>query len=453
MGFADYIPVILNNIWLYGVLVVGVITLVIFVHELGHYWVARLFGVRAELFSIGFGKEVAGRTDRRGTRWSLRIFPLGGYVRMFGAEDSDALAGLPEAELRSAYCRKPPLVRTAIACAGPLFNFIFAFALLTSPYMILGRPAPDPVVTALEIGGPGHRAGLQLGDRFLSFDGHSIQTFEQAREYLRDRIGVPVKVEVERAGETAVYTITPTLLPGKNSYGHKTERGSLMVIFPNYGLEIREIHRVAGQDTAGKPDLVRKILTEHDGKDVVITFGRDRPSDYLIRVRTDLNPGWKNPEARDFNTLTLGVRPYQAIKRASPALAAEEARLKMLDGINGVLGSLYQIVTGAKKATELGGVIRISTLTAQTAEKPLVIFLTFIALLSVNIGLVNLMPVPLLDGGHILFTLAEAVRGRPVSRATQIYLYGFGLIFLMLTIFTVNMNDLITLLAQGNISP
>ena len=449
MGFTDYLPAILNNLWLYGILFFLVVTFVIFIHEMGHYLAARISGVRPELFSLGFGRELYGKTDNNGTRWSLRLYPFGGYVRMFGEMEGPELSALPDAEQKRAYCRKSPLVRALIAAAGPFANFVFGVVLLACVYSIIGRPAPEPYISALEVDGPAHMAGLRIGDRFHAFDGVELETIEQAKGLLKDKIGIPVRVDVDRNGEMLSVTVTPKSLEEKNSYGYPTYRGTLSAIFPNYGLEVREIHSVAGVDTKGNPDLARQLLLANDSKDVVIHFGRNRPAAYLVHMRGELNQALKDPAHKDYNSLTLGKRPMESIRQASLPQAVREAGELVWKSINQTLGVLYQIVFGTKKTSELGGVIKISSMTAGMAQQGSIIFFTFIALLSVNIGLVNLMPVPMLDGGHIMFCCAEAVKGSPVSLTTRAYTYGFGLIFLMLTIFVINMNDLLALLKTG----
>ena len=153
----EYLPMVFGNIWLYGVLFLAVLTLVIFVHEMGHYLMARYLGVRAELFSIGFGREIWGRTDRRGTRWSFRLFPLGGYVRLFGETSTPELLKVSEENLKHAFFNKPLRHRALIVAAGPAMNFIFSLLFLSLLYMSIGRPSPQPFVMALEEGTPAHR--------------------------------------------------------------------------------------------------------------------------------------------------------------------------------------------------------------------------------------------------------------------------------------------------------
>ena len=449
MGFLDYLPAILNNLWLYVILFLIVVTFVIFVHEMGHYLAARIAGVRPELFSIGFGRELVGRTDCKGTRWSLRLYPFGGYVRMFGEQEGPEIEALTADEQRKAYCRKSPLVRALIAAAGPFANFLFGLTLLACVYMGIGRPAPEPYIAALEVDGPAYAAGLKIGDRFYAFDDVKLETIDQAKALLHDKIGIPVKVDVIRDGKMLTVTAKPKRLEERDSYDRPTERGTLAAIYPNYGLDIREMHSVAGQDTKDNPDRARKILLKNDGKDVVINFGRKRPADYLIHVRGELNAALKDPTHKDYNSLTLGKRPMESIKRASVVQAFRESADLDVRTVNQTLGVIYQIVLGTKKTNELGGVIKISSMTADMAKQGTIIFFTFVALLSVNIGLVNLLPVPMLDGGHIMFCVAEAIKGEPVSVIARAYTYGFGLIFLLLTIFIINLNDLLALLKVG----
>jgi regulator of sigma E protease len=442
----DYLPMLLGDIGLYGGLFLAVMMLVIFVHEMGHYLMARYMEVRPELFSIGFGRELWGRTDRHGTRWSLRLVPFGGYVRLYGETSSPELLAAPEDDLKHAFFNKPLRHRALIVAAGPAMNFVFSLLFLSLVYMGLGRPSPQPFTAAVEVGSPAYQSGIQIGDLIRSIDGVEVTRVEDAKNLVADKIGQQVTVIVDRQGKKMSFTVAPKKLEEKNSYGYPTSRGYLGMLWPNYGLDIREIHRVDGVDTENNPDLARHLLLLNKHKDIVINFGRKKPADYLVRIRPELNQALKDPNHKDFNTLTLGRRPMEDMRRLPPGRAFAESAELIWDGINGTLGTFYQIIAGTKKTTELGGVIKISKTTGEMFESSLYAFLSFVALLSVSIGLVNLLPIPMLDGGHLLFYLLEAVKGGPVSLATRGYIYGFGLIFLLLTIFVINVNDLLQVL-------
>jgi regulator of sigma E protease len=442
----ETISLFLSNIWLYGILFIAIVTFVIFIHEMGHYLAARAVGVRPELFSIGFGREVIGRTDSYGTRWSLRLYPFGGYVRMFGdAPYPEVLSKSPE-ELEYAYFNKSVGKRALIAAAGPVMNFLFCIALLSVVYMTIGRPAPALTIMALGTDGGAYKAGLQIGDEVLAIDDIPMVSFEPLKAYVATKTNQVMKVDVKRGDQILRFDVTPTSLTEKNAYGLETRRGSMKALFPNYGLDIREIHTVDAIDTKGNPDLVRELILKNIGREIVINFGRDEQNNFLFHVHGTLNEALRDSDHKDYNVLTLGKRSNETMKRAGPIHAVREAMVLSRDAINSTLGSIFQVIVGTKGVSEMGGVIKISTMTGEMAGKGLYTFLKFVALLSFTIGLINLLPIPMLDGGHLMFQAIEAIKGSPVSLTTKGYIYGFGLIFLLMAILVINLNDLLTVL-------
>lgn len=442
----ETLSLFLSNIWLYGIVFIAVVTFVIFIHEMGHYLAARAVGVRPELFSIGFGRELVGRTDKNGTRWSLRLYPFGGYVRMFGDVPYTELLQKSPDELQQAYFNKSVGKRAFITAAGPAMNFLFCIALLAGMYMTVGRPAPGLFIMALGTEGGAYKAGLKIGDEVVAIDDIPMHAFEPLKLYVGGKTDQLMKVDIKRNGQVMRFDVTPTVLKEKNSYGFETTRGSMRAIFPNYGLDIREVHVVEGIDTSGNPDLARELILKNVGKDIVIKFGRDEQNDFMFHVHGNLNQSLKDPHDPDFNTLTLGKRSHESMKQAGPLHAVREAAVLSWDAVNATLGSIFQVIVGTKGVNEMGGVIKISTMTGEMAGKGTYTFLKFVALLSISIGLINLLPIPMLDGGHLMFQGIEAVKGSPVSLTTKGYIYGFGLIFLIMAIFIINLNDLLRLL-------
>lgn len=445
MGFIEYLPAFLNNIWLYGILFLVVITFVIFIHEMGHYLAARLVGVRPEIFSLGFGKELIGRTDQFGTRWSLRMYPFGGYVRMFGEAPHPEILAEPPEELKYAFYNKSVAKRAFITVSGPLMNFIFCIALLACVYMTIGRPSPPLIIVALGVHSPAVIAGMRMGDEVIAIDGIDFNAFDPLKAYVADKAGRVMRVKVRRGNDTLYFEVTPADLKEKNFYGFDTKRGSMYAIFPNYGLKIDQVHEVAGVNTRGDIDLARKVILQNSEKDIVIRFGKEIEENYLIHVSEKLNSGLKDKNSKDYDVLVLGKRSSESMKSTGLLQATREAVKLSLDGVNSTLGTIFQIIVGTKKPTEMGGVIKISTMTGEMVGQGLYTFLKFVALLSLSIGLINLLPIPMLDGGHLMFQLMEAIKGGPVSLTTKGYVYGVGLIFLFLTIFLINVNDLVSL--------
>ncbi len=438
------LPEFLNNIWLYGIVAFAVITAVIFIHELGHYGMARLLGIPAEIFSIGFGRELIGRTDRHGTRWSLRIFPIGGYVRFFGETITKNLEALPPEEHFRVYARKPVWKRALVAASGPGINLLFSLLLLAGVYAFLGRPTPPPIVAGVEVDSPAEAMDIQIGDRIVSIGGTQVTGIDQARDLVRHRAGDTLQVEVERKGSVLTLTGVPKNLTEENEYGIDTQRGYFGWMWPSYGLAIKEMREVGGQNTTDNPDKARQILLAHAGREVVICFGKDRT--YMrVLVRPELNQALKDPAHKDFGTFTPGRRPMEDMKTLPLMDAIRYAGELTMRGVHTTFGTVFKIFAGNEKITEMGGVIKISSTTGQMVEKGIFSFLSFVALLSVSIAAINLLPLPLLDGGHLLFLALEAVKGKPVSLRTKGYIYGFGLIFLLSVLFVISVNDMISL--------
>jgi regulator of sigma E protease len=351
----------------------AVLTALVFVHELGHYLVARYFGVRVEVFSIGFGPELFGFNDRHQTRWKVCYVPLGGYVKMFGesesADDVDASALSPE-ERRVSFHFKPVTQRAWIVAAGPLSNFIFAILIMIGLFASVGVPAPLASVGAVIEGSAASRAGFQAGDTIISIDGEPIVWFEQVRQIVTEHPEQALDFEIVRADQ-----------------------------------QIR----------------------------IIATPDRVQSSDPAAGVRP---------------TGMLGIKPdpakvgYEQVGIVS-AIGAAIDRYTALTGQ--ILGSLWQIVTGSRSTDELGGPLRIAQISGQMAQDGFVSLIFFMAALSINLGLVNLLPVPMLDGGHLAFYLAEAVRGRPLDKRIQEYGFRIGLLFVLFLIILATWNDLVQL--------
>jgi site-2 protease. Metallo peptidase. MEROPS family M50B len=350
-----------------------VLSVLVFVHELGHYLVARWCGVRVETFSIGFGREIVGWTDRAGTRWKFSLVPLGGYVKMFGemdfseAEDPPVLS--PE-EKAVSFHYKPLKRKAAIVAAGPAANFLFAIVALMGLFLVAGEPAPLAVVGSVQEDSAAAAAGFQPGDEIVAIDGKPVAWFDDIRTIVSDRAETALKFEIVRDGETITLTATP--------------RSQLM------------------------------SLADGNSR----TIG-------IVGIRPDLKRiGYQH----------LG--PLQAVGAAFDRTFALSTQ---------IVSALGQIISGSRSASELGGPIRIAQLSGQMAEDGLINLIFFMAALSVNLGLINLLPVPMLDGGHLLFYGFEAVRGKPVSPRVLEYCFRIGLAFVLMLMVFATWNDIVNL--------
>jgi len=342
-----------------------VLTALVFVHELGHYLVARWNGVKVEIFSIGFGPEIFGWWDRAGTRWKFSAIPLGGYVKMFG--DSDA-ASTPSAGLRTmtleeqrvSFHHKRLGQRAAIVAAGPVANFVFAILLFAILYVTVGQPFTPPDVGAVSPGSAAEKAGIQTGDYILSIDGTAITRFEQVQQIVQLNQGTPIDMVVRRNGAEVPLTLTPQVVEEKDIFGSMHRRGRI------------------GVRGGSAPEYVKR----------------------------------------------------------DPATALWHAAGETWNISFGTLKAMGEMIIGARGTDELGGPIRIAQMSGEVASLGIVALIGFMAVLSVNLGLINLSPIPVLDGGHLLFYAAEAVRGRPLGQRAQEYGFRIGLaLVLMLMVF------------------
>ncbi len=351
------------------------LSVIVFIHEFGHYFIARLCGVRIVAFSIGFGKELFGWNDKHGTRWKVALLPLGGYVKMYGDAsaasnaDDDALERMSEEEKRVTFHFKPLWKKAAIVAAGPGANFLLTICILTFFIMSGGLPSTEPVIGEVMPGTPAQAAGLQKGDRIIQVGDHSVRRFNDIPFYLSTNLGTPVDIRLEREGKEMDVSITPTEIEEDDALGNKYKR-------PMIGIKSTEIH----YEDVGLPHAV-----------------------------------------------------WEATRRTYTMCAI-------------TIEAIGQMVTGQRGLSELKGPVGIAKLSGQAANKGFDTVLWLIAMLSANLGLVNLFPVPMLDGGHLAYYAAEAARGRPLAQRVQEYGYKAGLaLIITLMVFTLY-NDIKSML-------
>ena len=358
------------------------LTVVVFVHEFGHFLVARRNGVRCQAFSIGFGPELFGYTDKLGTRWKFSLIPLGGYVKMFGeAETMQAVEGGKEGEEKAVPRELTPeekLVsfkfktvgqRAAIAVAGPAVNFLFAIAVFWVTFMSVGRPITEPVIGKVVESSAAADAGLMPEDRVLSIDGAPIERFEDIRSVAQLSTGAPMSVVIKRGAEELTLSVTPRQSTDKDAFGN-----------------------------------VQKV--------------------YLLGIQNSGETRYKE----------LGV-----------VGALGESVSQTYDIVRGTTIAMAQIVAGTRGTEDLGGPIRIAKYSGQAAKTGPAGFIIFMAILSLNLGFINLFPVPLLDGGHLLFYAIEAARGRPLSERAQEWGLRVGLALVLALMLFVSWNDIVHL--------
>lgn len=355
-----------------------VLTIVVFFHELGHFLVARLCGIKVLVFSIGFGPEIVGFNDRYGTRWKISAVPLGGYVKFFGDEnaasvpDHEAAAGMSEAEKEVSFIHKPVGPRAAVVVAGPAANFILAIAIFAGVFMTVGKQTTSARVDTVQPASAAQAAGFMPGDLVVAIDGTKIDNFSDMQRIVSVSAGETLNVEVERGGVHVTLKATPQLREIKDNFGNK--------------------HRLG-----------------------------------VLGISRSMAPG-------DIKTQKMG--PLQAV--------AEGARETWFV-VDRTLSYIGGVFTGREAADQLGGPIRIAQVSGEVASVGFVALIHLTAVLSISIGLLNLFPIPLLDGGHLLFYAIEAIRGRPLSERAQEVGFRIGLAIVVMLMIFATFNDILRL--------
>jgi len=328
------------------------LTVIVFVHEMGHYLVARWNGVAVQTFSLGFGPEVAGFNDRRGTRWRLSAIPLGGYVRFVGdmnaasMPDPAAVAEFPPDMQSQLFVNKNVWRRIAVVAAGPLANVLFTFVVLYGLIVSYGQYIIPPVISSVTPGSVAASAGLLAGDKVVSVDGFSVRGFEDFQRLVSTAPDRPVAIVVERDGSDVRIGLVPQAVSETDRFGN--------------------VHRV------GRIGVTRDV----SNSDVTLY----RPN------------------------------PWEAV-----GLTVDEIHF-IVDRTVAFIGDFF---VGRGDVEQLGGPVKVAQVSGQVATLGIVALINLAALLSLNIGVFNLLPVPVLDGGHLLYYFIEAVRRRPLSQRAQ----------------------------------
>jgi len=454
----DIIQLVASNVWLYGGTFIAVLSILVFVHEWGHYIVARMCGVRVEMFSIGFGPELFGRNDKNGTRWKVSLIPLGGYVKMFGdtdpasagttdeVKDGEKSRPMTSAEREEAFFSKSVWKRAAIVFAGPAINFIFAILLFTGLFAFHGKAVTPPMASGVIVGGAAEKAGFEPHDKILTIQGQNIESFEDVRRIVMVALDTPLKMEVLRGDQEVELTATPEKLEMTDRFGFSHSRGMLGIIAPSQGLAIKNIVSVNGRDIEGE-DAVRSALVRNLGKETVIGLkrGKETTDELVIYPGKDLNAALLDKDSPDFGVLVVANSIDQEVIQYGLVRGFTSAVKETWDMTASTLNAIGQIFTGTRSATELGGIIRIGAIAGDMAQAGFIALITFTALISINLGLINLFPIPMLDGGHLVFYAVEAIKGKPVPERVQEYAFRVGFAILIGLMLFTNINDIVQL--------
>ena len=351
------------------------LTILVFFHELGHFWVARLAKVRVEVFSVGFGAELFGWNDKAGTRWKIGVIPLGGYVKMFGQSDlpgdeDEDQPPLTDKEKAVSFQHKTLAQRTAIVAAGPIANFLLSVVLIACLMATFGAARPYAGVGEIMPGSAAAEAGFEAGDRIVSIDGEAVEWFSDLVRIVSVQPEMLLKIKVRRGDDEFVLTATPKRHQQLGAEGKTVEIGLLGVRY-----DPQQMH-----------------------------YERQNP---LMAV-------W------------LGIQQTASLTEKT-------------------LSFLGQVISGRQGTEGIGGPLRIVQYAGITFQSGIENFILFLAVLSINLGLINLFPIPILDGGHLLFFAVEAIRGRPLGPQAQEYGFRFGLILVLILMVFVTWNDLVQL--------
>lgn len=428
--------------WPAAIAIAVIFSALVFVHEWGHYAVARACGVRIEVFSIGFGWEVFGWNDNHGTRWKICIVPLGGYVKMFGDEDA-ASAGkrkdLTPQEEKDAFHNKPLWKKAAVVFAGPAINYIFAIVLLAGLYVISGKPSIPPNAAAVIVNSAAHKVGIKPHDKIISIDGNEIENFGDIQRTMLLSRGEEKTIEVLRDGTTLNFTVAPKVEKSEDELGFSNSRALLGIMGGDTAFKIDSITSVDGVEFNSKEDA-RAFLCNSLGNTVQVALG-GQANNFIINALKKNNPDCMNANA----IIVAGLDNTKPVKLGLPKAIGAAAK-RTMEVNKTVLISFKQIFTGTRSATELGGIIRIGTVIAQMTDQGLPALIAITAFLSITLGLINLFPIPMLDGGHLLFYAIEAIIRRPVPEKVQDFAFQAGFIFIIGVMIFTNLNDIVQLL-------
>ncbi len=352
------------------------IMIVVFIHEYGHYYFAKRYGVGVTDFSIGFGREIFGWNDKSGTRWKVCWIPLGGYVKFFGdrnvfsqTEQQEIINKYSEDDRQKLFILKPLYQRSLIVAAGPLANFFLAILIFTMINMFVGKDMTPAIIDEVQKDSPAFVAGMKKNDKIIYIDKKKVESILEVSTFINISTSETIEFVVIRNDQEISLLVKPNLVDGKDSLGNSVKK------------------RMIG-----------------------------------IRLSPFNNEYQKQP---------LG--PSKAIY-----YSVKEVWFVTTTSLN----YLGKMITGSADSSQLGGPIRIAKVTGQVAEYGIIPFLSIMAYISISLGLINLFPIPMLDGGHLMFYLFEKILGRPLSQRTQEGFFRIGLFLLISLMFFVTFNDL-----------
>ena len=352
------------------------IMIVVFIHEYGHYYIAKRYGVGVTDFSIGFGREIFGWNDKSGTRWKVCWIPLGGYVKFFGdrnvfsqTEQQEIINKYSEDDRQKLFILKPLYQRSLIVAAGPLANFFLAILIFTMINMFVGKDMTPALVDEVQKDSPAFVAGMKKNDKIIYIDKKKVESILEVSTFINISTSETIEFVVLRNDQEISLLVKPNLVDGKDSLGNSVKKRMI-------GIKLSSFNNEYTKQRLGPTKAIYYSVKEV----------------------------W-------FVTTTS-------------------------------LNYLGKMITGSADSSQLGGPIRIAKITGQVAEYGIIPFLSIMAYISISLGLINLFPIPMLDGGHLMFYLIEKILGRPLSQKIQEGFFRIGLFLLLSLMFFVTFNDL-----------
>ena len=355
---------------------VTLILVVVFIHEYGHYYFAKKYGVGVTDFSIGFGKEIFGWNDKSGTRWKICWIPLGGYVKFFGdrnvfsqADQEKIINKYSSEDQKKLFVLKPLYQRAIIVAAGPFANFLLAIVIFLSIYMFIGKDFTPAMINEVQNESPAQVAGLKKNDIILEIDGNKVKSILDVSKLIMMSTSEFIDFKVSRFDNELILKVKPNVVDGEDNMGNKVKKRMVGIKLSPFNNEIKHVK-------LGPAKALYHSLNEV----------------YFVSISS--------------------------------------------------LKYLGSIIVGSGDSSQLGGPIRIAKITGQVAEFGFIPFLSIMAYISISLGLINLFPIPLLDGGHLMFYSFEKILGRPLSQKTQEGFFRIGMFFLLFLMFFATFNDL-----------
>ena len=355
---------------------IALILVVVFIHEYGHYYFAKKYGVGVTDFSIGFGKEIFGWNDKSGTRWKICWIPLGGYVKFFGdrnvfsqADQEKIINKYSSEDQKKLFVLKPLYQRAIIVAAGPFANFLLAIVIFLSIYMFIGKDFTPAMINEVQNESPAQVAGLKKNDIILEIDGNKVKSILDVSKLIMMSTSEFIDFKVSRFDNELILKVKPNVVDGEDNMGNKVKKRMVGIKLSPFNNEIKHVK-------LGPAKALYHSLSEV----------------YFVSISS--------------------------------------------------LKYLGSIIVGSGDSSQLGGPIRIAKITGQVAEFGFIPFLSIMAYISISLGLINLFPIPLLDGGHLMFYSFEKILGRPLSQKTQEGFFRIGMFLLLSLMFFATFNDL-----------